>query len=285
MPQFNVVSMSAMINENEAAAAENGAFPRLAANGARVTFDVLHLHVWFGSHQVLTDICLPIPAQAVTAIIGPSGCGKSTFLRTLNRMHDLAPGARVQGRVALFGQDLYSPDMDATLVRRRVGLVFQKSNPFPTMSVAENVTAGLRLNGVRNKNVLQERLEQTLRMAALWDEVKDRLHANALSLSGGQQQRLCIARALAIEPEVLLMDEPASALDPLATAKIEELILELKKKFTIVIVTHNMQQASRISDFTAFFYLGKLVEFDKTKKLFTNPASPQTEAYVTGRFG
>ena len=171
--------------------------------------------------------------------------------------------------------------MDATLVRRRVGLVFQKSNPFPTMSVAENVTAGLRLNGVRNKNVLQERLEQTLRMAALWDEVKDRLHASALSLSGGQQQRLCIARALAIEPEVLLLDEPASALDPLATAKIEELILELKKKFTIVIVTHNMQQASRISDFTAFLYLGQLIEFDQTKKLFTNPTSPQTEAYVT----
>ena len=175
--------------------------------------------------------------------------------------------------------------MDATLVRRRVGMVFQKSNPFPTMSVAENVTVGLRLNGVRNKALLRERLEQTLRMAALWDEVKDRLHANALSLSGGQQQRLCIARALAIEPEVLLMDEPASALDPLATAKIEELILELKKQFTIVIVTHNMQQAARISDFTAFFYLGKLVEFDQTKKIFTNPASQQTEDYVTGRFG
>ena len=275
----------AMTNESEDAATQNGAAPQLAANAAHITFDVQHLNVWFGSHQVLTDICLQIPARAVTAIIGPSGCGKSTFLRTLNRMHDLAPGARVQGRVALFDQDLYAPHIDATLVRRRVGLVFQKSNPFPTMSVAENVTAGLRLNGVRNKSVLQERLEQTLRMAALWDEVKDRLHASALSLSGGQQQRLCIARALAIEPEVLLMDEPASALDPLATAKIEQLILELKKKFTIVIVTHNMQQASRISDFTAFFYLGRLVEFDQTKKLFTNPASPQTEAYVTGRFG
>jgi phosphate transport system ATP-binding protein len=277
--------MRATTNESEAAATQNGAVPRFPANGARITFDVQNLHVWFGSNLVLTDICLQIPAQTVTAIIGPSGCGKSTFLRTLNRMHDLAPGARVQGRVLLFDQDLYAPHIDATLVRRRVGLVFQKSNPFPTMSVAENVTAGLRLNGVRNKNVLQERLEQTLRMAALWDEVKDRLHASALSLSGGQQQRLCIARALAIEPEVLLMDEPASALDPLATAKIEELILELKKKFTIVIVTHNMQQASRIADFTAFFYLGKLVEFDQTKKLFTNPANPQTEAYVTGRFG
>jgi phosphate transport system ATP-binding protein len=277
--------MRATTNEIEAYATQNGAASRRAADGPRVTFDVKHLHVWFGANQVLTDICLQIPAKAVTAIIGPSGCGKSTFLRTLNRMHDLVPGARVQGQVALFGQDLYSPHMDATLVRRRVGLVFQKSNPFPTMSVAENVTAGLRLNGVRNRSLLRERLEQTLRMAALWDEVKDRLHANALSLSGGQQQRLCIARALAIEPEVLLMDEPASALDPLATAKIEELILELKKQFTIVIVTHNMQQASRISDFTAFLYLGKLVEFDHTKKLFTNPASRQTEAYVTGRFG
>jgi phosphate transport system ATP-binding protein len=268
-----------------AAAAAAAATPRNASAGARITFDVQNLHVRFGSHQVLTDICLQIPSKAVTAIIGPSGCGKSTFLRTLNRMHDLAPGACIEGRVALFGDDLYSEKMDATLVRRRVGMVFQKSNPFPTMSVADNVTAGLRLNGIRHKGVLRERLEQTLRMAALWDEVKDRLHANALSLSGGQQQRLCIARALAIEPEVLLMDEPASALDPLATAKIEELILELKKKFTIVIVTHNMQQASRISDFTAFFYLGKLVEFDQTRKLFTNPANKQTEDYVTGRFG
>jgi phosphate transport system ATP-binding protein len=284
--------MRAMTAESQGPATQNGAAPAVSAAvsqsatpEARITFDVQHLHVWFGARQVLTDICLQIPPKAVTSIIGPSGCGKSTFLRTLNRMHDLAPGARVEGRVALFNQDLYSPQMDATLVRRRVGMVFQKSNPFPTMSVAENVTAGLRLNGVRNKALLRERLEQTLRMAALWDEVKDRLHASALSLSGGQQQRLCIARALAIEPEVLLLDEPASALDPLATAKIEELILELSKQFTLVIVTHNMQQASRISDFTAFFYLGRLVEFDQTKKLFTNPAQQQTEDYVTGRFG
>jgi phosphate transport system ATP-binding protein len=249
------------------------------------TFDVSQLNVWFSNQPVLRDISLQIPARAVTAIIGPSGCGKSTFLRCLNRMHDLVPGARVEGKITLFGEDLYSSQVDPAAVRRRVGMVFQKSNPFPTMSVAENVTAGLRLNGVRHKGVLRDRLEQTLRMAALWDEVKDRLHAGALSLSGGQQQRLCIARALAIEPEVLLMDEPASALDPLATAKIEELILELKKKFTIVIVTHNMQQASRISDFTAFFYLGKMVEFDNTRKLFTNPACQQTEDYVTGRFG
>ncbi len=281
-----------MTNESESSARQHGAeampvaaVSRGAAPETRVTFDVQHLHVWFGTHEVLTDICLQIPPKAVTSIIGPSGCGKSTFLRTLNRMHDLVPGARVEGRVALFEQDLYAPELDATLVRRRVGMVFQKSNPFPTMSVAENVTAGLRLNGVRNKAVLRERLEQTLRMAALWDEVKDRLNASALSLSGGQQQRLCIARALAIEPEVLLLDEPASALDPLATAKIEALILELRKQFTIVIVTHNMQQASRISDFAAFFYLGKLVEFDHTKKIFTNPSQQQTEDYVTGRFG
>ncbi|HEY3863843.1 MAG TPA: phosphate ABC transporter ATP-binding protein PstB [Verrucomicrobiae bacterium] len=278
-------AQSAVRPQNGMAAIAAAAAPRVSAGGPRVTFDIQHLQVWFRSHQVLADVSIQIPAKAVTAIIGPSGCGKSTFLRVLNRMHDLVPGARVQGQVALFGQDLYSPPMDATLVRRRIGLVFQKSNPFPTMSVAENVTAGLRLNGVRDKGVLRQRLEQTLRMAALWDEVKDRLHASALSLSGGQQQRLCIARALAMEPEVLLMDEPASALDPLATSKIEELILDLKKRLTIVIVTHNMQQASRISDFTAFFYLGKLVEFDHTKKLFTNPSNPQTEAYVTGRFG
>jgi phosphate transport system ATP-binding protein len=284
--------MRAIANERQTAATQDGAAPSAAAalptngaNDAHITFDVQHLHVRFGSHQVLTDICLQIPAKAVTAIIGPSGCGKSTFLRALNRMHDLVPGACVEGRVALFEDDLYSGQMNATLVRRRVGMVFQKSNPFPTMSVAENVTAGLRLNGIRDKAVLRDRLEQTLRMAALWDEVKDRLHANALSLSGGQQQRLCIARALAIEPEVLLMDEPASALDPTATAKIEELILELKKKFTIVIVTHNMQQAARISDFTAFLCFGKLVEFGQTRKIFTNPASKQTEDYVTGRFG
>jgi phosphate transport system ATP-binding protein len=241
--------------------------------------------VWFAAHQVLEDISMQVPPRAVTAIIGPSGCGKSTFLRSLNRMHDLVPIARVEGRITLFGEDLYAPQIDPTVVRRRVGMVFQKSNPFPTMSIADNVTVGLKLNGVRQKAVLRERLERTLRMVALWDEVKDRLHANALSLSGGQQQRLCIARALAIEPEVLLMDEPASALDPLATAKIEELIRELKKQFTIVIVTHNMQQASRVSDLTAFFYLGKLIEFGNTNKLFTNPANKQTEDYVTGRFG
>jgi len=256
-----------------------------ASEPPNVTFDVQKLSVWFGANKVLADVSMHVRPKAVTAIIGPSGCGKSTFLRTLNRMHDLVPGARVQGRVTLFGEDLYARQIDPTMVRRRVGMVFQKSNPFPTMSIADNVTVGLKLNGMKQKSLLQDRLKRTLEMAALWDEVKDRLHANALSLSGGLQQRLCIARALAIEPEVLLMDEPASALDPLATAKIEELILELKKQFTIVIVTHNMQQAARISDFTAFFYLGKLIEFDQTHKIFTNPAIKQTEDYVTGRFG
>ena len=222
---------------------------------------------------MLKNVSLDIAARAVTAIIGPSGCGKSTFLRALNRMHELNPEARMEGEIRLFGDDIYARDVEPVVVRRRVGMVFQKSNPFPTMSIAENVTVGLRLNGVRDRKLLAERTEQSLRMAALWDEVKDRLHAPAISLSGGQQQRLCIARALAVQPEVLLMDEPASALDPLATPKIEDLILELKKDYTIVIVTHNMQQAARASDFTAFFYLGELVEFGPTTKIFTNPVA------------
>jgi phosphate transport system ATP-binding protein len=248
-------------------------------------FSVRDLAVSFGTNQVLKHVTLDVSAHAVTAIIGPSGCGKSTFLRALNRMHELTPTARLEGEIRLFGQDIYRPEVEPVIVRRRVGMVFQKSNPFPTMSIAENVTVGLRLNGVRNRAVLAERMEQALRMAALWDEVKDRLDAPAVSLSGGQQQRLCIARALAVQPEVLLMDEPASALDPLATARIEDLILELKKDYTIVIVTHNMQQAARISDETAFFYLGELIEFGKTSKLFTSPSKKRTEDYVTGRFG
>ena len=246
---------------------------------------VKNLSVFFGKHQVLKSVSLDIQARAVTAIIGPSGCGKSTFLRSLNRMHELVPEARMEGDIRLFGQDIYSKEVEPVIVRRRVGMVFQKSNPFPTMSVGENVTVGLRLNGTRNRAVLAERTEQSLRMAALWDEVKDRLNAPAVSLSGGQQQRLCIARALAVQPEVLLMDEPASALDPLATSKIEDLILELKKEYTIVIVTHNMQQAARSSDHTAFFYLGELVEFGPTAQIFTNPKEKRTEDYVTGRFG
>jgi phosphate transport system ATP-binding protein len=246
---------------------------------------VRNLSIFFGANHVLKRVTLDVSARAVTAIIGPSGCGKSTFLRALNRMHELVPTARMEGEIRLFGQDIYGSAVEPVVVRRRVGMVFQKSNPFPTMSIAENVTVGLRLNGVRSRAVLAERMETSLSMAALWDEVKDRLEAPAVSLSGGQQQRLCIARALAVQPEVLLMDEPASALDPLATSKIEDLILDLKKAYTIIIVTHNMQQAARISDDTAFLYLGELVEFGLTSKIFTSPSKKQTEDYVTGRFG
>ncbi len=246
---------------------------------------VRKLSIYFGQNKVLKEVSIDVSAKAVTAIIGPSGCGKSTFLRALNRMHELTPEARMDGEIRLFGEDIYARHVEPVIVRRRVGMVFQKSNPFPTMSIAENVTVGLRLNGLRDRKLLAERTEESLQMAALWNEVKDRLNAPAISLSGGQQQRLCIARALAVRPEVLLMDEPASALDPLATQKIEDLIIDLKKDYTIVIVTHNMQQAARISDFTAFFYLGNLVEFGQTAKIFTNPANKQTEDYVTGRFG
>jgi len=260
--------------------------PKTGDNAAAIpALAVRNLAVHFGKNKVLKDVTIDIAAQAVTAIIGPSGCGKSTFLRALNRMHELNPDAHMDGDIRLFGDDIYARHVEPVVVRRRVGMVFQKSNPFPTMSIAENVTVGLRLNGMKDKKLLAGRIEQSLQMAALWDEVKDRLNAPAISLSGGQQQRLCIARALAVKPEVLLMDEPASALDPLATQKIEDLIIDLKKEYTIVIVTHNMQQAARISDFTAFFYLGELVEFDRTKKIFTNPARKQTEDYVTGRFG
>ena len=251
----------------------------------QVALAVRDLSILFGNHAVLKNVTIDIAARAVTAIIGPSGCGKSTFLRAINRMHELNPEARMTGEIRLFGENIYSRDIEAVIVRRRVGMVFQKSNPFPTMSIAENVTVGLRLNGLRDKQALAARTEESLRMAALWDEVKDRLQAPAISLSGGQQQRLCIARALAVQPEVLLMDEPASALDPLATQKIEDLIIDLKKDYTIVIVTHNMQQAARSSDFTAFFYLGELVEFGPTTKIFTKPAQKRTEDYVTGRFG
>ncbi len=250
-----------------------------------IAFDIRNFSMWYGQRQALQDITIRIAARKVTAIIGPSGCGKSTFLRALNRMHDLTPGTRLEGSLKHFGRDLYGPGIDATAVRRRVGMVFQKSNPFPTMSIAENVLVGLRLNGVRDRSVLQERLEQSLRMAALWDEVKDLLNRPGTSLSGGQQQRLCIARSLAVQPDTLLMDEPCSALDPIATAKIEELIQTLREKYTVVIVTHNMQQAARASDRTAFFYMGRLIEFGDTRKIFTNPGNPQTEAYVSGRFG
>ena len=252
---------------------------------AVAAFTVRNLSVYFSDHQVLKNVSLDLEARSVTAIIGPSGCGKSTFLRSLNRMHELVPEARLEGEIRLFGDDIYAREIEPVAVRRRVGMVFQKSNPFPTMTIAENVTVGLRLNGIRRRAVLVERTERALQMAALWDEVKDRLAAPAVSLSGGQQQRLCIARALAVQPEVVLMDEPASALDPLATSKIEDLIMELKRDFTIVIVTHNMQQAARVSDQTAFFYLGELVEFGPTARLFTSPTQKRTEDYVTGRFG
>jgi phosphate transport system ATP-binding protein len=248
-------------------------------------FEVENLSIWYGQKRAIDDITIDIPAKTITAIIGPSGCGKSTFLRCLNRMHELVPRTRVEGKVLFQGEDLYGSDTDPTVIRRRIGMVFQKSNPFPTMSIAENVLVGLKLNGVRNRKFLLERLEKSLRMAALWDEVKDDLRKPGMSLSGGQQQRLCIARAVAVEPEVLLMDEPASALDPIATMKIEELIYELKKSYTIVIVTHNMQQASRVSDKTAFFYVGELIEFGETTEIFTAPKEKKTEDYITGRFG
>jgi phosphate transport system ATP-binding protein len=259
--------------------------PPSAETAPRLTFEVKNLSLWYGEKRAITDVTLNIASNAVTASIGPSGCGKSTVIRCLNRMHELVPKTRMEGSVLLQGEDLYSSAVDPAIVRRRVGMVFQKSNPFPTMSIGENVVIGLRLNGIRDQKFLNERLEESLRMAALWDEVKDDLHKPGTSLSGGQQQRLCIARALAVEPEVLLMDEPCSALDPIATAKIEELIYELKTKYTIVTVTHNMQQAGRISDYTAFFYLGKLIEFGPTTKIFTNPSERQTEDYITGRFG
>lgn len=252
-------------------------------NGVRIRVD--ELSVYYGKVQAVKQVTLSIRTHKVTALIGPSGCGKSTFIRCLNRMHELTPGARVEGKVLLDEQDLYGAGVDPVDVRRRVGMVFQKPNPFPNMSVRDNVIAGFRLNGVRDRKTLDEVVEKSLRGAALWDEVKDNLQKSGASLSGGQQQRLCIARALAVNPEVLLMDEPCSALDPIATAKIEELIHELKEQVTIVIVTHNMQQAARVSDFTAFFYLGELVEFGETGKLFTAPEKRQTEDYITGRFG
>ncbi|OGF56820.1 MAG: phosphate ABC transporter ATP-binding protein [Candidatus Fraserbacteria bacterium RBG_16_55_9] len=239
--------------------------------------------LWYGKQQALDRISLKIPEQNVTAIIGPSGCGKSTFIRSLNRMNDLIPSVRVSGQVLFHNQDIYAGHIDPVEVRRRIGMVFQKPNPFPK-SIYENLAFGLRVNGYRSR--IRERVEQSLRRAALWDEVKDHLHKKTgLDLSGGQQQRLCIARALAIEPEVLLMDEPCSALDPLATAKIEDLIHQLKQDYSVIIVTHNMQQAARVSDYTAFLYLGKLIEFGKTAQIFENPDKKQTEDYITGKFG
>ncbi len=250
----------------------------------KIKIKIQDLNFFYGDFHALTDISLEVHANEVTALIGPSGCGKSTLLRCLNRMNDLIPISRVEGNVFLDDQDIYDPHLDVVTLRRKIGMVFQKPNPFPK-SIFENVAYGLKVNGNRDKAHIKERVEISLKGAALWDEVKDRLHDSALGLSGGQQQRLCIARAMAVEPEVLLMDEPASALDPIATQKIEELIHELKDTYTIVIVTHNMQQAARISDTTAFFYLGKLIEVDKTETLFTRPKFQQTSDYITGRFG
>lgn len=245
---------------------------------------VKNLSLFYGKKQALNNITLSIPEKKVTAFIGPSGCGKSTFLRTLNRMNDLIPNVTISGDVIIDNNNIYKDKIDVVQLRRKIGMVFQKSNMFPK-SIYENVVYGSRLNGIRNKKLLDETAERSLRLAAIWDEVKDRLDQPALSLSGGQQQRVCIARTLAIDPEIVLMDEPASALDPISTAKIEELIHNLKKDYTIVIVTHNMQQAARVSDLTAFFYLGVLIEFDRTTKIFTNPSVKQTEDYISGKFG
>jgi phosphate transport system ATP-binding protein len=275
--------MTAVASPAPAAIAASTAAAPPAEVKASPKVEVQHLNVWFGKNNAVKDTSLAVQPHTVLAVIGPSGCGKSTFLRALNRMHDLVPAARVTGKVLVDGQDLYTREVDPVLLRRRVGMVFQRPNPFPTMSIEENVAAGLVLNGMGGHH--HEVVERSLRKAALWEEVKDRLGHAATSLSGGQQQRLCIARALAIEPEVLLMDEPASALDPIATAKIEELIHELKEHYTIIIVTHSMQQAARVSDHTAFFYMGELVEMGATEQIFTNPKERRTEDYVTGKFG
>ena len=245
---------------------------------------VKDLCLWYGNHQALKNINIDIPEKSITALIGPSGCGKSTFLKTLNRMNDLIPGVKIEGEVRYKERDIFEPSMDVNELRREIGMVFQKPNPFP-MSIYDNIAYGPRTHGMRNRARLDDVVERSLRDAAIWDEMKDRLKKNALGLSGGQQQRLCIARALAVQPEVLLMDEPTSALDPISTSKIEELAMELKEKYTIVIVTHNMQQAVRISDRTAFFLLGDLVEVDSTEKIFSNPEDKRTEDYITGRFG
>jgi phosphate transport system ATP-binding protein len=250
-----------------------------------VKMQAIDLNAWFGKKQALKDINVSFKTNAVTAIIGPSGCGKSTLIRCLNRMHELVLGSRFSGQILLDGKDIYALDVDPVMIRRRVGMVFQKPNPFPTMSIYDNVAAGLKLTGVKKGASLDEIVKRSLEQATLWNEVKDDLKKPGTSISGGQQQRLCIARAIALQPEVILMDEPCSALDPIATAKIEELIVSLKRNYTVVIVTHNMQQAARVSDFTAFLYLGELIEYASTKELFENPRSALTEKYITGQFG
>jgi phosphate transport system ATP-binding protein len=253
----------------------------------KIADPILHIenfYLYYGSKEALQDISLALPRKRVTAFIGPSGCGKSTLLRCFNRMNDLVEGVRIEGAIKLDGEDINAPDVDVIHLRRRVGMVFQKYNPFPK-SIYENVVYGLRIAGVKNRTILDETVEKSLRAAALWDEVKDRLRESALRLSGGQMQRLCIARAIAVHPDIILMDEPCSALDPIATSRIEDLIDELKQDYTVIIVTHNMQQAARVSDYTAFLYLGELIEFDETNKIFTAPSKKQTQDYITGRFG
>jgi len=243
-----------------------------------------HLNLWYGNKQALMDINMSILPNKITALIGPSGCGKSTLIRCFNRMNDVIPGCKIKGQVFFDGKDIYGSNIDAVEVRKKIGMVFQKPNPFPK-SIYENIAYGPRVQDIKNKKTLDDIVEKSLKVAALWNEVKDRLHESAMGLSGGQQQRLCIARSLAIEPEIILMDEPCSALDPIATAKIEDLMTELKKKYTVIIVTHNMQQAARVSDYTAYMYLGKLIEFGSTKQIFENPKEELTENYITGRFG
>jgi phosphate transport system ATP-binding protein len=272
-----------------ATASPSAALPQGTGQEQPYTGDPAYIKIanydfFYGSHQALFDIKMDIPERQVTAFIGPSGCGKSTLLRNINRMNDLVDGANHRGDITVGGKTIYDRNLEVTSLRKRIGMVFQKSNPFPK-SIYENVVYGLRTSGVNDRRVLDQACEEALRGSALWDEVKDRLQQSALGLSGGQQQRLCIARAVAIKPEVLLMDEPCSALDPIATGRVEELILELKKQYTVVVVTHNMQQAARVSDLTAFFYLGRLIEYDKTITIFTNPSVKQTEDYITGRFG
>jgi phosphate transport system ATP-binding protein len=281
-----------MMKENDPVTqlAEREDVQQLAPRSATSAVRVVGLSAWYGPRQAIRDVNLEIAAGQVTAIIGPSGCGKSTLIRCLNRLHEVVPGARAEGRVLLSGEDVYAPEVDPVLVRRRVGMVFQRPNPFPTMSIFDNVAAGLRLNGLAKGRDLEQVVVQSLQQAALWDEVKDKLRQPGTALSGGQQQRLCIARALAVRPEVLLLDEPTGALDPVATLRIEELLRDLQERFTIIIVTHNMQQAARVSDTTAFMLagedrVGELVEVGPTRRLFTNPRDQRTEAYITGRFG
>lgn len=254
------------------------------STGGEVVIDIRNINLWYGDKQALFDVSMPVKKNRITALIGPSGCGKSTLLRSINRMNDLVEGCRIEGQMLFRGEDLYAPDVDLNALRTRIGMIFQKPNPFP-MSIRDNITYGPRIHGVRDKAELDEIVESCLQKAALYDEVADRLDKSALGLSGGQQQRLCIARALSVNPEVLLMDEPTSALDPIATSKIEDLAIELKRDYTVAIVTHNMQQASRISDYTGFMYLGKMIEFGETEPLFNKPREEMTERYLTGRFG